>query len=146
MQRIAAASNLIRDLIGPFCSTLATALLERGFDLGREVLPAIMHALAAGPGSSVPSQGRHPVPLLQRGPTHPQTRSGLALDADRHDTEAASQLSGAAHKCTMTANTLLSVLPCSFSLIYNLCAPLTFLVLAVSCDQLASPSSVSRVA
>lgn len=57
MQRIAAASNLIRDLIGPFCSTLAAALLERGFDLGREVLPAIMHALAAGPGSVVPSQG-----------------------------------------------------------------------------------------
>ena len=57
MQRIAAASNLIRDLIGPFCPTLATALLERGVDLGREVLPAIMHALAAGPGPATPSQG-----------------------------------------------------------------------------------------
>ncbi len=64
MQRIAAASNLIRDLIGPFCSTLAVALLERGFDLGREVLPAIMHALAAGPGFTLPSQGRHPVYYL----------------------------------------------------------------------------------
>ena len=66
MQRIAAASSLIRDLIGPFCSTLAVALLERGFDLGREVLPAIMHALAAGPGTAVPSQGRHPHPLFAR--------------------------------------------------------------------------------
>ena len=67
MQRIAAASNLIRDLIGPFCSTLATALLERGFDLGREVLPAIMHALAAGPGAAAPSHGRQTPALCANG-------------------------------------------------------------------------------
>ena len=63
MQRIAAASNLIRKLTGPFCSTLATALLERGFDLGQEVLPAIMHTLATGPGSAAPSQGMRRLPL-----------------------------------------------------------------------------------
>lgn len=63
MQRIAAASNLIRKLTGPFCSTLATALLERGFDLGQEVLPAIMHALATGPGSAAHSQGMRPLPV-----------------------------------------------------------------------------------
>ena len=56
MQRIAAASSIIRDLIGPFCSTLAIALLEIGFDLGRDVLPAIMHALMTGPVSATPSQ------------------------------------------------------------------------------------------
>ena len=60
MQRIAAASNLIRKLTGPCCSILATALLERGFDLGQEVLPAIMHALATGPGSAAHSQGMRP--------------------------------------------------------------------------------------
>ena len=76
MQRIAAASNLIRDLIGPFCSTLAVALLERGFDLGREVLPAIMHALAAGPGFTLPSQGRHPCIISARG-TSPLSSVGL---------------------------------------------------------------------
>lgn len=59
MQRIAVASNLIRELIGPFCSVLATAVLEKGFDLGQDVLPAIMHALASGPGSSMPGQGMH---------------------------------------------------------------------------------------
>lgn len=57
MQRIAGASNLIRELMGPFCSTLATALLERGFDLGQDVLPAVMHALATGPGPAMHSQG-----------------------------------------------------------------------------------------
>ena len=64
MQRIAAASNLIRKLTGPFCSILATALLEQGFDLGQEVLPAIMHALATGPGSAAPSQGMRRLLLL----------------------------------------------------------------------------------
>jgi hypothetical protein len=69
MQRIAGASNLIRELMGPFCSTLATALLERGFDLGQDVLPAVMHALAIGPGPAMPSQGEEdlysPKPLLK---------------------------------------------------------------------------------
>ena len=56
MQRIAAASSIIRELIGPFCSILAVALLEIGFDLGKDVLPAIMHALVTGPSSATPSQ------------------------------------------------------------------------------------------
>ena len=71
MQRIAAASSIIRDLIGPFCSTLAIALLEIGFDLAKDVLPAIMHALVTGPNSATPSQGtwtplRCPYCALQR--------------------------------------------------------------------------------
>ena len=56
MQRIAAASSIIKDLIGPFCSTLAIALLETGFDLDQDVLPAIMHALMTGPKPSALSQ------------------------------------------------------------------------------------------
>ena len=76
MQRIATAGNLITDLIGPFCAILAAALLERGCDLGREVLPAIMHALAAGPGSSVPSQGMQPLFAPRRRGTAPQTAPG----------------------------------------------------------------------
>ena len=81
MQRIAAASNIIRDLIGPFCSTLAIALLEIGFDLGKDVLPAIMHALVTGPNSASPSQStltplRCPYCALQRWYLHAQGASG----------------------------------------------------------------------
>ncbi|BDA47676.1 probable nuclear pore complex protein Nup160 at C-terminar half [Coccomyxa sp. Obi] len=55
LQRLAVASGKLRDLLGPYVHSLVSQLLAEGMHLGQAIMPALVHAIAIGPSSSVAS-------------------------------------------------------------------------------------------
>ncbi len=52
LQRVAAASGKVAELLGPYVGSLFGHLLQEGLDLDGTLLSAVMHAIATGPSSS----------------------------------------------------------------------------------------------
>ena len=52
LQRVAAASGKVGELLGAYVGSLFGRMLQEGFDLGATLLPAMMHAISTGPRSS----------------------------------------------------------------------------------------------
>ncbi len=63
LQRLAVASGKLRDLLGLYVHSLVSQLLAEGLQLGQAIMPALVHAIAIGPSSSVAS-GKHSSTLL----------------------------------------------------------------------------------
>ncbi len=57
LQRVAAASGRLRDLLGPYVLSLVPQLLHQGCQLGDAILPALVHAIATGPMQGPPNTG-----------------------------------------------------------------------------------------
>ena len=56
LQHVAGAARQLGNLLGPWLGALFPALLHEGFDLQAALLPALVHALAAGPrGDAAPA-------------------------------------------------------------------------------------------